>query len=277
MIIELSSNDRISSSDRIATYGDGCFTTMCVTNNKIELLNAHIARLKEGCARLKIDFTNWHSLQGKLEQFGLIHENQVIKAVISRGYGGRGYDTAGVTSPHCYLSVSDMPKHYADLSRQGLTLGLSTIQLAKQPLLAGIKHLNRLEQVLIKHEMRNMQVDDVIVCDTDSHVIECSAANLFWRKGTQWFTPNLDNCGVSGVMRNHIVDVMGKSKVPLAISNHPLQSLLDCDEAFISNSLMKIIKVKTFVIDGQKLMLDSTQSVFSDWFSANQHEVVLNE
>ncbi|MEP4889615.1 MAG: aminodeoxychorismate lyase [Aliiglaciecola sp.] len=277
MIIELSANDRILSNDRIASYGDGCFTTMCVNNNKIELLTAHMNRLKDGCQRLKIDFNHWGDLQDRLENIALNYQKQVIKAVISRGFGGRGYGTSGVDSAHCYISLSEIPSQYTDLRSKGMTVGVSSIQLAKQPLLAGIKHLNRLEQVLIKHEMQNMDVDDVIVCDTDSNIIECSAANLFWRKDKQWFTPKLEYSGVVGVMRNHVIDVMKENKVPLQVSLLKTSVLLECDEAFICNSLMKIINVKTINMDEQQRVLDSDESVFSDWFCANQHEVVLNE
>ncbi|MDO6692484.1 aminodeoxychorismate lyase [Aliiglaciecola sp. 3_MG-2023] len=277
MIIELSSNDRLLSNDRISSYGDGCFTTMCVNHKKIELLTAHIGRLKAGCHRLKIDFEQWQELRERLQEIALKHEKHVIKVVVSRGFGGRGYGTAGVNTPHCYISLSEIPQQYASLTRTGLTLGLSSIQLAKQPLLAGIKHLNRLEQVLIKHEMQNMDVDDVIVCDTDSNIIECSAANLFWRKGNQWFTPNLDNSGVSGVMRNYIVEVFERHKVPLVVAEFKISSLLDSDEAFVCNSLMKVINVKSFDVNGQQMSLNSTENVFPDWFSAKQFEVVLNE
>ncbi|GAC14845.1 aminodeoxychorismate lyase [Aliiglaciecola lipolytica] len=277
MIIELSQNDQILSSDRISAYGDGCFTTMLVSNTKIELLERHITRLQDGCNRLKILFEEWDNLRVKLNELATLHANKVIKAIISRGYGGRGYGTKEVKSPHCYITISDAPTHYSSLQHTGLILGASSIHLGKQPLLAGIKHLNRLEQVLIKHEMQDLSVDEVIVCDTDSKIIECCSANLFWRKGNTWFTPKLDECGVSGVMRNYIIDIMVNNKLSLVETKQTMQHLLNCDEAFVSNSLMKLINVKEFKIAEQTITLNSSENKFIKWFKENQQEVSINE
>ncbi|WJG07740.1 aminodeoxychorismate lyase [Aliiglaciecola sp. LCG003] len=276
MIIQLERGDTLPANDRIALYGDGCFTTMAVESNRIELLNCHMQRLQQSCRRLQIDFSDWTQLQATLVKLASQYEGGVLKAVISRGQGGRGYDTQGVINSCCYLSYSTMPEHYPSLRAEGLKLGLSTVQLAKQPLLAGIKHLNRLEQVLVKLAMHETGCDDMVVCDTDGYVIETSSGNLFWRLGKDWFTADLTNSGVKGVMRNHVIDVMRTNQLNIVEITSKPEAILKSDEMFVCNSLMKIIPVSQLDFESHGKTFEQTQGSFINWFVNHQSEVNLH-
>lgn len=273
MIIDVKQDDNIPANDRLALYGDGCFTTMCVINSKIELLQAHIQRLRHGCQQLHIQFTDWQSLQHHVQNKALQLSHAVLKVVISRGTGGRGYATDNVTEARCYVSVSELPSHYKQQRISGICLGLSSIRLGSQPLLAGIKHCNRLEQVLIKHEIDLNLVDDVLVCDYQGNVIETSAGNLFFRKGSRWITPKLDKCGVSGVMRNYIIEMMTSEGINIVESSMPLTDVDDCDEVFVCNSLMKIIPVIRLHMSHKHITLKTENCKFAAWFADIQREV----
>lgn len=118
------------------------------------------------------------------------------------------------------------------------------MKLGKQPLLAGIKHLNRLEQVLIKRELLDQDLDDLLVVDTDDTVIESSAANVYWFSNrTGWHTPSVDEAGVAGVMREAMLTFMQKHRIHLQIGHFSVENVLAADAAVICNSLSGIVPV----------------------------------
>ncbi len=260
MIVSSQSAVSISKSERALLYGDGCFTTMSVSNGYIELWDMHLARLKYSCERLFIHFKHWEALTAAAFSEAGSVESGVLKILISRGEGGRGYDIKGVTNCKAIITKHSMPQHYSRWRREGIRLSVSEVTLARQPLLAGIKHLNRLEQVLIKHQMSEMDCDDVLVCDDSGAVIETSVGNLLWRKNTDWFTPKLDKCGVDGVMRNHVMNYFNEKNINIEQVDSDISSITSADEMIICNSLMKVIPVaQLFVPEMQKTIHYSMQ------------------
>ena len=233
--------------DRALQYGDGCFTTMAFYQGELQLWPQHLARLQNNCQRLAIDFSQWQRLHKDLtmllERLG--KTNGVLKIIITRGAGGRGYSPRGVGEPTYIISKHALPEHYPAWQQNGITLGLSPVKLARQPLLAGIKHLNRLEQVLIKQALDSTAFDDALVCDTEDNIIEASAGNVFWwHKGT-WFTPSLAESGVAGVMRDTICQLITGLGQPLVETNQVLSADFSADEMFICNTLMSMVPVKS--------------------------------
>lgn len=233
-------------SDRSIQFGDGCFTTLAVTEGVPEFWTAHKNRLKQGCDRLGILFTAWESLENSVYELSSQQDKAVIKVIISRGSGGRGYGTDSTVKPNYFVSKHGFPSQYHNWQEQGISVSISPISLAKQPLLAGIKHLNRLEQVLIKQQLQHTTFDDVIVCDSDQNIVESSAANLFWRKGGDWFTPDLSHSGVDGVMRNQVLRYFEQQGVAVQSVKTGAEALLEAEQVFICNSIMKVISVNNF-------------------------------
>jgi 4-amino-4-deoxychorismate lyase len=246
MIVNGQSQTKLNISDRALHYGDGCFTTIAVHHGRAELWPQHFARLKRACERLYIDFTAWDELEAEVNKLICEQHQLVLKIIISRGEGGRGYGVEGVGQASYILSLHSMPQHYQLWQEQGIELGLSPIKLAKQPLLAGIKHLNRLEQVLIKREVEQSVYLDAIVCDTDNMMIETSAGNLFWFRNNHWHTPSLIKSGVEGVMRNLVLEVLKQNSEPAHEILTTIDSLQQADEVFICNSLMRIVPIRSF-------------------------------
>lgn len=246
MIINGVKSTELDARDRGLQYGDGCFTTLLTRNGQLCMWPEHKARLQQALERLHIPFDQWSSLESHVQQHISDDEKAVIKIVITRGPGGRGYDPAGAQHSQWILSHFDYPAHYHQWQKQGIHLELSPIKLARQPLLAGIKHLNRLEQVMVKQQAASLEADDVLVCDTLGNMIETSAANLFWRKGNSWFSPDLSQAGIEGVMRNHIIRMIKKSGGNVQIVNRAQRALEQADEAFICNSLMQLVPIKSF-------------------------------
>lgn len=246
MIVNGQSQTFLKLSDRSIHYGDGCFTTISVTNGQAELWDKHLHRLKNACERLYIPFTAWQRLQIDVESLIVDKPNAVLKIIISRGEGGRGYGTQNVSSPNCIISLHDKPNHYDTWRQEGISVTVSPITLGKQSLLAGIKHLNRLEQVLIKQSLQQTDYVDALVCDTDNMLVETSIGNLFWRQGPVWYTPELIYAGVEGVMRNHVIDKIrefSQLKEPIQEVRATIHSLTKADEAFVCNSLLKVVPI----------------------------------
>lgn len=235
---------RLSARDRAVQFGDGCFTTSMVKNGQIFHLGAHLQRLQEGCQRLLIGQVNWLQLEHEMRQLAQQQQEAVLKVIISRGEGGRGYSSAGCGEATRILSLLPYPQHYRTQRSTGVYLTLSPIRLGRNPLLAGIKHLNRLEQVLIRAHLDQSDADEALVLDTEGRVVECCAANLFWRKGEQIFTPNLDEAGVAGTMRRYLLDEMASADHACQVVSAGIEAVLEADEVVICNALMPVLPVR---------------------------------
>ena len=239
----------LAASDRATQFGDGCFTTAAVRNGQILLLDAHLQRLREGCARLMMPGVDWTRLESEMRAAAEPQAEAVLKVIISAGSGGRGYSRQGIHCATRIVSVSPWPQHYQALQQQGVRLETSPVPLAQNPLLAGIKHLNRLEQVLIRAHLDQSEADEALVLDTAGYVVECCAANLFWRQGERIFTPDLTASGVDGIMRRYLMaQIAAAGQVCHVVRAKPVQ-LLAADEVVICNALMPVLPVRQ--IDSQ--------------------------
>ncbi len=213
---------------------------MRVENGRVSLWRYHLARLEHDSSRLglKLDLSYLsHHVAAAADQLS----NGVLKLHISSGVGGRGYARPEHPDMQYRLSEHAVPAHYAKWRTEGITTEVSPVKLGLQPLLAGIKHLNRLEQVLIKQHMR---CDDAIVCDIHNHLIEGSASNLFWMIDGQWVTPALDQCGVAGVYRAFVLDVLKDQGTAVQTGHFDVASLEHASAVFLCNTLMGIVPVK---------------------------------
>lgn len=244
MIINGVTTDTLTANDRAIQYGDGCFSTMKVSaTGEIELIAKHISRLQRDCQRLSIIFDGWDRLRLAMRQQALAKPDSVLKVLISRGQGGRGYGISGVTNPSWLISSHKLPSHYSSWKESGIRLMLSSVRLARQPLLAGVKHLNRLEQVLAKADLEQSDYDDALLCDCEGKLVEATAANLFWCEGEQWFTPSLTHSGVAGVMRQHIFEFLAASGQQVQQVSVKPQRLNKATDMFLSNCLMGVMPV----------------------------------
>ena len=229
----------IAISDRAIAYGDGIFTTAKIVDGKIQFLSSHISRLVEGCLYLKINFTQSQALVDEIVNIAKNYSSAVLKIIITAGSGGRGYSRHGLGEAQTIVSIHDLPAHYASWAEQGVSLSECKIQLGLNPLLKGLKHLNRLEQVLIRDELDNSPADDFLVTDLNDFVVESSCANVFWMRGNKIYTPDLYNAGVLGLYRKNILSFDPCIKL---VQEKPAE-LHDITAMFICNSVMGIVPV----------------------------------
>ncbi|MBK4716375.1 MULTISPECIES: aminodeoxychorismate lyase [Tenebrionibacter/Tenebrionicola group] len=234
----------VAADDRAVQFGDGCFTTARVVNGKVRFLNHHLDRLEEGCRRLGIATPERERLHTESERLACGHARAVLKIILTRGSGGRGYSAETGTEPNRLLRISAYPAHYDEIRLRGAVLAHSPVPLGRNPWLAGIKHLNRLEQVLIRAQLDHLAADEALVLDTDGWLTECCAANLFWRTGKAVYTPKLDAAGVDGTMRRHILAILAASTWEVSEVHASPEALAQADEVIICNALMPVLPVR---------------------------------
>ncbi|WP_318484658.1 aminodeoxychorismate lyase [Photobacterium leiognathi] len=253
---------QLAITDRATQYGDGCFTTIGVKQGKLLLWPFHLERLQTTLKRLGITEPDWEQVFLQANQLAQsFTERGGVKILISRGSGGRGYSPVGCCDTQVIFSSFSWPVHYQQWQQEGITLGVCQQQIGYSPMLAGMKHLNRLEQVLLKQEVEQNQWLDAVVLNTNQHVVETTASNLFWRKGNVVYTPDLSGSGVEGVMRRHIIELLSTLPYSLEFGDYSLADLLCADEVFITNALMELVPVNTISTTHfqEQLLLDVLQ------------------
>jgi len=247
MIINGSPSQDVAIADRGFNFGDGHFTTIKIAAGQALLLDLHLARLQQACAALVIEFTQWNELLAVITQQALVLRGGVLKVTITRGEGGRGYSTLGCSRANWFLQHRSIPAQYSDWAREGIELMLCEYQQTVNPALAGLKTLNRLDQVMIKQELDANGMNDGLVCSTDGYVIETSVANVFWVIGDKVYTPSTERSGVEGVMKTHISNLLNKLGFSLKTGDYTISNVLAADEIFITNSVMEVVPVKSIL------------------------------
>jgi 4-amino-4-deoxychorismate lyase len=177
LLVNGSSATTVSAQDRGLTLGDGLFTTLYLKHHQPTLWSYHVARLREGCARLRLPLPDFDLLYEQCCQLATDYDEACGKIIITRGTGGRGYSPQGCNTPTIMVSAHPYPIHYHDWQLSGIQLEIAEQRLGCQPMLAGLKTLNRLEQVLLKNELDERGIPEAIVLDWQDHVVEAVTAN----------------------------------------------------------------------------------------------------
>jgi len=248
MIINGTPNQDVAIADRGFNFGDGHFTTIKLVDGKAQLLDLHMARLQQACKVLGIEFSQWDALIDAIIEQAQALQNGVLKVTITRGEGGRGYGyaygTSGCSSANWYLQHRPVPAQYSEWARSGIELMVCQYQQTVNPVLAGLKTLNRLDQVMIKQELDANGMVDGLVCSTEGYLIETSIANVFWMKAGNVYTPSTKRSGIEGVMKMHISNLLDSLGIELETGDYTIAEVLAADEVFITNSVMEVVPVK---------------------------------
>lgn len=237
--------NRISVLDRGLQYGDGLFETIAFRNGISEFLDAHLQRLILGCERLSIPFKQLEQLRTELaivyQQLG---DDAVIKIIVTRSSGGRGYFADKNVEPTRIISTHPYPAYPQSYIHLGVTLRLCEQILSENKCLAGIKHLNRLEQVLARNEWDDPDIAEGLMCDNHGNVIEGTMSNVFIVKSGRLYTPDLSTSGVSGIIRGQIIMLTKETDLVVEECVISKQKLFSADEIFVCNSLIGIWPVR---------------------------------
>ena len=238
-------SDSETLSDRGLHYGDGLFETISVIDGTPLCWEKHLNRLLSGCKRLSIPFDDTDKLEQEVATLCKNTDHSVLKIIITSGIGSRGYRRPIKIQPSRLLAIYPWPQYPNNaMYLHGINVHTCSTRLGNNITLAGIKHLNRLEQILARNECISTDTIEGIMLDNNDHVISGTMSNLFLiYDDKQLLTPNISSCGVAGVVRQSILEqcanfgYIGKS---LQLS---LEDVYAAKEVFFCNSILGILPV----------------------------------
>ncbi len=256
----------ISEYDRGLAYGDGLFETIASIHGQLHNWTLHWQRLIDGAKRLQLDVPDENTVLAQINTHkDYRNHNCVIKLIVTRGEGGRGYQFPQKQKCTLSISIHRWPERALKDYYSGIDVCICHTCLAQQPALAGIKHLNRLEQVLARNEINDEQFQEglVLACEcvanrpfnatqqSASLVIEATSSNLFFVKEGQLLTPKIDTCGVNGTIRQQIINLSMELGIDIQQIPVCLHDLNEASEIFLTNSIFGIVPIRSITFDTQ--------------------------
>jgi 4-amino-4-deoxychorismate lyase len=231
-----SSSQAIAADDRGLQYGDGLFETALLIDGGVRFLDDHLDRLARGCERLGIQTPDRQTLLDEISQVSSAATRGVLKIIVSRGAGARGYRPPAAGAATRVVALHP----FKESNQHALKLRWCETRLGRNARLAGIKHLNRLEQVLAQSEWREGEFDEGLMMDTEGELVCATAGNVFAVRDGALITPDLRFCGVQGVMRAQVTKAA--AKLGIGVNEGPLwpQDLDAASEVFITNAVRGI-------------------------------------
>jgi 4-amino-4-deoxychorismate lyase len=232
--------------DRGLHYGDGLFSTIAIRAGAPCLWQRHIDRLEDGCQRLGIPMPETDLLHVEIFRLASELRNGVVKLIITRGSGGRGYRVPSEAQTTRILIGTAWAGYPADWYSHGIAVRLCDMRLSSNPRLAGLKHLNRLDQVLARAEWSDPGIAEGLMRDAEGRVVEGTMTNLFLLKGDRVLTPDLSQCGVRGVMRALLLDKLEAVGFEVEVGTVTLDILRGAEGLVMCNALAGAWPVREF-------------------------------
>lgn len=247
--------DQISVYDRGLSYGDGFFETMFWKNapntstNKVEFWDRHIMRIKDSCNLLNIKFPQEEMLfKYKEKILSKAQENKyksgVLKIIITRGVGGRGYKYEENMTPTIIFQVSPKPSLSKIIYKNGVDVIFCKKSITRNENLSGYKHLNRLDSVLSRSEWNDPKIFEGIFLDKRENIIEGTMTNIFMLKKNTIYTPSINDSGIKGIMRQIVIEKCKNFFDEIVIDKIPKKEFLSSDSIFLTNSILKILPIR---------------------------------
>ena len=260
--------DTLSVSDRGLVYGDGLFETISVRGGEPEFWGRHMDRLREGCARLRLGEPNLGELNRETEL--LINgqcttqdvDQGIVKIIITRGSGGRGYRALQEPTPTRITAFHLWPEIPDSHALEGIKARRCDLRLGQQPALAGIKHLNRLENVLARAEWDDPDIAEGLLCDQAGNVIEGTMSNFFVEREGTLLTPDLSRCGVAGIIRSVVMEEARSQGIALEEINICYEDVTTADALFLTNSVIGIWPIRE--LGGKEFAISPTTRTLMD-------------
>jgi 4-amino-4-deoxychorismate lyase len=235
--------DCISVRDRGFQYGDGLFETLAVVDGEPLLWERHLRRLFHGAARLGIGAPAEELLRDEAERVCRGAARAVLKIVVTRGASGRGYAPAPDTAPTRAVCLSPWPDYPSRHRTHGVAVRFCRTMISRNGTFAGLKHLNRLEQVQARGELDADHAEG-LMRDELGHVIEGTMTNLFVVRANELLTADLSHSGVEGVMRALVIERAAALTPACRVTTLDRDAVLNADEVFLTNSLIGLWPVR---------------------------------
>ncbi len=249
--------------DRALEFGDGLFETIAVRDNRPRLLARHLARLARGCERLGIARQDPAQLKAEIARAARIPGIGVLKLIVSRGEGGRGYAADPLAPSRRWLAALTPRPRPGRHALDGVAVRTLETRLAEQPLLAGIKHLNRLEQVLGRRELDASAEAEGLMLDMSGRVVCGTMTNVYALLDHRVVTPSLQRAGVEGVMRAALLEAWRTAGVEVEVRDLWPGELERASELWLSNALIGIWPVAS--LDGREYVPGPVARAAAAW------------
>ncbi|MEY4685301.1 MAG: aminodeoxychorismate lyase [Pseudomonadota bacterium] len=228
--------------DRGFQFGDGVFTTLLIQDGIPLFAREHLDRLDRDAKILKLPSPDRGILSTEIDHLASACPSGILKIHWTRGSGGRGYLPPENLSPTRALILREADPESEKLPAP-LKLRWAEMRLGINPLLAGAKHMNRLEQVLARLEWRDPEIDESLLLDSEGFVVEGVSTNVFLLKGATVLTPLLDRAGVRGVTRDLLIKMASASGYEVREERVSPQTVLGADALLLTNSVRGICPV----------------------------------
>lgn len=242
--------DHVPASDRGLNYADGLFETMRLHAGTVPLLERHLARLRAGAKRLALPWPGDALLRLEIARLAAAAAGDgVLKIVLTRGDGGRGYAPDPAAPGRRILSRHALPMGL----EQPLGIGVCRTRLGSSPALQGLKHLGRLEQVLAAREAAAAGWDEGLMLDGAGHVTEGTRHHVLWRRAGRLETPPAGMLAVDGVMRALLLDALEVAGEAGQETSLRYDALHEIEEMVVCNAVAGVRGVTQ--LDGRPLPL----------------------
>ena len=244
MLVNGKQGNSISIRDRGLLYGDGVFRTMRAARGKAHHWPLHYQKLQHDCIAICIACPDIALLSAELDRLLIQYPDGLVKIMVTRGPGIRGYAPPAQATPTHIWDISPLPDYPADRATLGIKARVCQLRLGHQTRLAGIKHLNRLENVMAAAESSDADVAEGLLMDAQGNVIEGTRSNLFLVMQGELITPDLSRCGVAGVQRDRVMAWAAQYDLPLQVRDVGLDEVLHADELFVVNSIISLWPIR---------------------------------
>jgi len=257
--------DSLAIADRAIQYGDGLFETIAVINQQIHNWDKHFERLCNGCQVLGFSAPDEKKLLSEIESLLTQQPDMkrcIIKILLTRGTGGRGYGIPESQQNQRIITVYPWPDYPLEYYDQGVAIAEVSFRLAQQPVLSGIKHTNRLEQVLAKQKL-SKEFQEALVLDHRDNIIEGISSNIYFFSDGVLCMPDLKQCGIAGTIRARIIELCQQNNILTKLGEFKIKQIREADEVFMSNSIIGLWPVKTIqLLDNETIQLSSPGPIY---------------
>lgn len=232
--------------DRGLAYGDGLFETIAIVNGEAPWLDRHLARLARGCHTLGLKPPDEHAVRARVEAAAAHAPDLILKVIAVREAGGRGYQPGPDAATVLHFLTAPLPAVDDEAVTEGVDVPLLPFRLTPAGPLCGLKHLNRLEQVLASQTLQGYR--EGLLLDRFARVVEGTRTNLFAVRNATLITPRLSESGVAGVLREAILDWAVQQRMPVEeVDLYPYE-LAHCEEAMLVNSVLGVWPIRSLML-----------------------------
>jgi 4-amino-4-deoxychorismate lyase len=244
VLIDGRPGDRLSILDRALHYGDGLFETIRLAAGYPCQWQRHMDRLILGAERLGIDMPDTALLAAEAAEVTWGQREGILKLILSRGEGGRGYAPPVPAVPRRLFLTYPLSSAQGRDWRQGVAVRYCQTPVSINPVLAGIKHLNRLDSVLARAEWNDPAVAEGLMFESTGELVSGTMTNVFLWDGRCLMTPPVDRGGIAGTVRGLTLELAARLGIDCLVTRLDRAALDQARGLFLTNSIVGVWPVR---------------------------------